>query len=257
MSKKAPTKPEKQPPKPKYSKVFLAQLKGVTAKRARTVIDHILKHGFITTEELATEYGYDHAPRAARDVRELGIKLETFKVKSKEGRSIAAYRFDKSCLEGSITVSTGRIAFPKAFKLELIGHYGSKCNICSGSFDPSILQVDHRVPYEVAGDADSDTRKVAEFQLLCGSCNRAKSCSCEHCANWLKEKKADLCRTCYWGRPEEYKHIAMEPIRRLDIAWTKDEVEAFDRLRVQAVHAKEPMPDYVKKILDDHTRADN
>lgn len=45
----------------------------VTAKRPRTVIDHILKHGYVTTEELKEQYGYDHPPRAARDVREQGI----------------------------------------------------------------------------------------------------------------------------------------------------------------------------------------
>lgn len=50
-------------------KAFLTLCKSVTAKRPRIVIDHILKHGHITTEELKTEYGYDHPPRAARDVR--------------------------------------------------------------------------------------------------------------------------------------------------------------------------------------------
>jgi hypothetical protein len=57
------------------------------------VIDHILQYGFIATEDLENTYGYNHPPRAARDVREAGIPLETFKVKSKEGKSIAAYRF--------------------------------------------------------------------------------------------------------------------------------------------------------------------
>jgi hypothetical protein len=44
------------------------------------VIDHILQYGFITTEDLENTYGYNHPPRAARDVREAGIPLETFKV---------------------------------------------------------------------------------------------------------------------------------------------------------------------------------
>ena len=50
-------------------KWFLERLKAVTAKRAKTVIDHILKHGHITTEELKNLYGYDHPPRAARCAR--------------------------------------------------------------------------------------------------------------------------------------------------------------------------------------------
>ena len=65
---------------------FLKKLRSITAKRAKTVIDHILKHGFITTEDLSTKYGYDHAPRAARDVREQGIPLDTFKVTAANGR---------------------------------------------------------------------------------------------------------------------------------------------------------------------------
>jgi len=38
----------------------------VKAKRARIVIDHILKNGIVTNEELSDIYGYDHPPRAIR-----------------------------------------------------------------------------------------------------------------------------------------------------------------------------------------------
>lgn len=65
----------------------------VTAKRPRTVIDHILKHGSITTEELKEKYGYNHPPRAARDVKEQGIPLEMFRVVGSDGQKIGAYRF--------------------------------------------------------------------------------------------------------------------------------------------------------------------
>jgi hypothetical protein len=59
---------------------FLQFCRSITAKRPKVVIDHILQYGFITTEDLKDIYGYSHAPRAARDVRELGILLETFRV---------------------------------------------------------------------------------------------------------------------------------------------------------------------------------
>jgi hypothetical protein len=39
---------------------FIARCKAVTAKRPRTVIEHILAHGYITTEELKEKYGYNH-----------------------------------------------------------------------------------------------------------------------------------------------------------------------------------------------------
>ena len=53
-----------------YSKEFLDLLESVTAKRPRTVIQHILQHGYITSQELKDLYGYNHPPRAIRDVRE-------------------------------------------------------------------------------------------------------------------------------------------------------------------------------------------
>lgn len=43
---------------------FLALCHSVTAKRARIVIDHILEHGHITTEELQEHYGYNHPPKS-------------------------------------------------------------------------------------------------------------------------------------------------------------------------------------------------
>ena len=54
----------------KYPTGFLKLAESITNKRAKIVIDHILKHGFITTEDLEKTYGYNHPPRAARDVRE-------------------------------------------------------------------------------------------------------------------------------------------------------------------------------------------
>jgi hypothetical protein len=78
--------------KQKIPKDFLALIERISNKRARIVIDHIMEHGFITTEDLEKKYGYNHPPRAARDVREAGIPLETYRIKSNDGmRNIAAY----------------------------------------------------------------------------------------------------------------------------------------------------------------------
>ena len=62
----------------------------IKKKRSRIVIDHIIKYGQITTEELKELYGYNHPPRAIRNVREEGIPLETLKAVSKDGKKIAA-----------------------------------------------------------------------------------------------------------------------------------------------------------------------
>ena len=102
-----------------YPKEFLEYIQSITNKRARIVLDHILKHNFITTEDLEKTYGYNHPPRAARDVREAGVPLETFKIKSQDGKSIAAYRFgDLTQLQPNRVA--GRILFAKKFKKELL-----------------------------------------------------------------------------------------------------------------------------------------
>jgi len=232
----------------KFPKNFLARLTAVTAKRPRTVIDHILKYGFITTEDLKTKYGYNHPPRAARDVREQGIPIETYTVVGGDGRKIAAYRFgDPASIRRGFL--GGRSAFPKAFKKALVEAHGSRCHICLQRYEERYLQIDHRVPYEVAGDIAIDARDIASYMLVCGSCNRAKSWSCEHCPNWSQLKVRATCNSCYWASPEAYRHIAMQDARRLELIWLGKEVNEFDEVRERARESGEPMPDFVKRVL--------
>lgn len=223
-----------------YPKEFLEHLQSITNKRARVVIDHILKYGFVTTEDIEKTYGYNHPPRAARDVREAGIPLETFKIKSQSGRSIAAYKFgDLATLQTNRVA--GRILFPKEFKHGLYG-----------KFEERYLQVDHRIPYEVGGDLTD--REAKHFMLLCGSCNRAKSWSCEHCDNWKALKKPSICMECYWGSPENYNHIAMAKVRRLDLQWNGDEIKYYDALKLIADKSRLELPEFIKEILADRTK---
>ena len=58
-----------------YPKALLELIRSIKNKRPRTVAEHLLKYGSITTEELTTIYGYEHPPRAARDLREAGVPL--------------------------------------------------------------------------------------------------------------------------------------------------------------------------------------
>jgi transcription initiation factor IIE alpha subunit len=44
----------------------LRKLLKFASKRARRIVEHILKHGQVTTDELRELYGYQHPPRAAR-----------------------------------------------------------------------------------------------------------------------------------------------------------------------------------------------
>jgi len=86
-------------------------LKSVEAKRPKTVIDHILKHGQTTTEELKDTYGYNHPPKAIRGVREQGIPVKTFRVTGTDGGKIAAYKFGNPSEVRSTRLSE-RTAFP-------------------------------------------------------------------------------------------------------------------------------------------------
>jgi len=98
---------------------ILALCREVTAKRPRTVIDHIIQHGFVTTEELKEQHGYNHPPRAVRDVREHGIPLETFRVTDSDGRKIAAYRFG-SFEQAAARKLSGRTVLSKKLKEVLL-----------------------------------------------------------------------------------------------------------------------------------------
>jgi len=128
--------------------------------------------------------------------------------------------------------------------------HNGKCSICSGNFDSRYLQIDHGIPYEISGAEASIQKNLDDFMLLCGSCNRAKSWSCEHCINWKVEKEPAICKQCYWGSPENYMHIALKSIRRLDIHWEGYEIESYEKIKTLAKREKTPLPDFVKKVLD-------
>ena len=228
-----------------YPEALHKLIRNITQKRPRTVVDHILKHGHITTDELKSLYGYHHPPRAARDVREQGVPLETFRIKSPDGRKIAAYRFaELSKLR--LRKVDGRTALSKKIKKELLAQYGCRCFIYLEEVDERELQIDHRVPYEIAGDPED--MNPDDFMLLCHSANRAKSWSCEHCNNWTK-KRRDVCHSCYWAYPENYTHVAMHQIRRLDLIWQNGEIEEYESIKNDATQAGKTLPDFVKNVL--------
>jgi hypothetical protein len=235
-------------PADSLDETMLALCRRVDAKRARTVIDHILKYGIITNEELGDLYGYDHPPRAIRDVRENGIPLITHNVVSpKTGRRMGAYTFDDiSKIRGGRL--GGRRAFPKQFKQDLIATYGARDALTGERLDERYLQIDHRIPYQVLGD-DSGTLNIKDFMLLDASSNRAKSWSCEHCTNFLIMHDPAVCRLCFWASPENYEHIAGTPSRRVDLVWTGDEVLEFESLKQQALASGLEISSFLKRKL--------
>gem|GEM_PF-2943398 len=115
----------------KLSRAARVALERVTGKRARIVVDHILRHGSITTDDLKEKYGYDHPPRAIKDVSDQGIPLVKTIVRKDDGKRMARYEFGdlENIASGR---SRGRASFPKAFKESLLA--------CSARDAPSATQ---------------------------------------------------------------------------------------------------------------------
>lgn len=224
------------------SKELVALIEAVSNKRARFVLDRIAKQGVVTTEEI-NKAGYDHPPRAARDVRELGFPLKTVRVKSSTGRPIAAYMLDPDIAQER--GKSGRMVLPKKQRAEIIARADSKCHICGARHN---LQVDHRIPYEVAGESQNE--RDEPYQVLCGSCNRKKSWDCEHCKNWRETKAPDICRTCYWAGATGYTHVATRQERRVEVVWAGSDVKQFERLLKAAVKKKRTVAEEVRERLN-------
>lgn len=228
-----------------YPQDFIELLNSITAKRPRTVIKHLLEHGFITSEELKDIYGYNHPPRAIRDVREYGIPIITYRVIGKDGRNIAAYKFgDPADAKTDVSKSAGRTILSRELKQALVEKHGAKCFIYLEIMDESILQVDHRVPYEIGGE--SDTKNINNYMLLSPSANRAKSWACEHCTNW-HDKNPSFCAKCFWAYPENYEHIAGRHEKIISLVFTGNEIDDYEKLI--KLSGEDNAQSFIKQIL--------
>lgn len=56
--------------------------------------------------------------------------------------------------------------------------------------------------------------------------------------------------SCYWAYPENYSHIAMRQIRRIDLIWEGTEVEMYEKLKSEAIALEKELPRFVKEILE-------
>lgn len=196
-----------------------------TSGRSRRLVEQILENGYVTTATLAS-LGYDHPPRAARDVRDRGIPLETV-MQETEGGRIAHYRFPVEVVLDR--TAAGRVAISRTFKQAVIEHYGQADIFTGKATDFGGLQVDHRIPFHISGDPIQPFN-VEDFMPVSAPMNRVKSWACEACPNWNR-RESSICEECYWAFPDRpYSHIATLQTRRLDLVWQANEVEEFDRL---------------------------
>lgn len=223
----------------KLPEQLLQRIAAVKNKRARLVLDTIVANGQVTTEELQ-QLGYNHPPRAIRDVRELGFMLVTTSVKNATGKRMASYTL---ALEFE-TAKTGRLQLARKQRDAVIKAAGGKCQLCGATHD---LQVDHRVPYQVAGESLKAEENA--YMVLCGTCNRRKSWVCEHCPNLLKLKRVKTCKSCYWANPERHLHVAMNPIRRLDLLFEGEDAKRFDAFRKRCEGKRRSVEECLKELV--------
>lgn len=206
----------------------LNKLLEILPKRPRTVLEKLLKNGSVSTYDLG-QLGYDQPPRAAQDLKEHGVKLTTtFGKHPKSGARMAIYSLADQKIE-DIEKFKGRSAFPKHFRNKLFEAHGSKCNLCGEKCAVGVLQIDHRIPFIIAGQEEQ--LNIPDYQPLCGSHQRLKSWACEHCPNLL-DKKKEVCKECYWAYPEsDYKHVGTIHEKRVSISWIgKEEITEYEEI---------------------------
>ena len=195
--------------------------------RPLRVLFECCTNGGISTEQLKQRYGYNQPPRAARDLRELGFALKTKSSRTSDGRRMASYFIADFRITSD---SHGRRSFTKQERSHLIERDGCRCYFCRGQFQPNELQIEHRVPFEVAGNSLHESEGTDALILACASCNRSKSWSCEKCPNF-QTKRIESCLKCYWSNPDCHVHIAEKPIVRINVTFQQGEA-GYRRFRL-------------------------
>lgn len=215
------------------------------SKRARAALNIMLERGAVTTKVLQEEYGLDHPPRAIRDLKDAGVLVGSRRVKE-SGKTISEYFLED--LSAPNRGGAPRNPIRKVDKDRIIAEFDGKCAVCGTRANR--LQLDHRIPFAIAGDPPEWTSEAA--MPLCPSDNRAKSWACEHCANWVN-RDPNVCLGCMWCHPENYDHISMLPERRLVVtAHDETEVETLRWLEDLANEESHTASEVVIKAIHEY-----
>jgi len=224
----------------------------VSKARAKGVVDAILGRGFVTRDQIESDLGQQHAPRAAQDVKDEGIPLANIKFTYPDKQKSSYYIFDlgEEVQAGKLG---GRKRFKKSFKEAMVAHYGPIHAFTGEPFPERMLSIDHRIPYAIKGDTDDPD--VADFMLLDGTYQRRKSFACENCSNF-KAKDVAVCGRCYWAFPDDYDHAATYPIRQVHISWTGgEELEDFGKIDAASRRRAQPIQTFMKEASKDAASA--
>lgn len=213
--------------------------------RAVLALKAMLTKGFVTTDDLKA-LGYNHPPRAIADVRDQGIPVITESVKNSDGKRMARYLLGPA--DAIRAGQTGRTNFTKKFRNELLAKYGSIDCITGAKHELRSLQIDHRVPFRIAGDQGLATGDVDAFMMLDAKSQRAKSWACENCENFKSIKDPAICRRCFWAFPDDYEHVAMQEQRRTDVVWQGTDVTVHDALKLEAAALGIDLPAMLREL---------
>lgn len=74
-------------------------------------------------------------------------------------------------MENKLLRVAGRTALSSALKKALVDKYGAVCFVYLQPMEERLLQIDHRIPYEIGGYKEDN---VDCYMLLSPSANRAK-----------------------------------------------------------------------------------
>ena len=158
-------------------------------------------------EEALKKAGYEHAPRAKRDVVEKGIPIDTFNGKDSEGRRMAVYKFgnwEEAKKQNSIAKTKGRNNLSDKLKQKLIKENGSKCALYGEKFDESLLQA--------GPDGWNGVRMAREID----SSYLTNLFYTDHYANDTKEKLSEKFAEAYYGKygewPDSYAALGYDSL---------------------------------------------
>lgn len=229
--------------------------------RGKKAVDALNEKGEVTKFDLIDKgVAASQTARAIRDLKDHGIPIVT-KGRINTNRSknpMVLYCYGKVADINS-SWGIGRDNRNYRIKDELMEKYGNHCAFCGRRFNPSELQVDHRLPLKYFGDHSYSEDSLEDYLLVCARCNRLKNTAVDQCAKTCyKTGDWEVIKSCYWYNPFNYSHICMRPIRRQVLDFEGNEVNLYNDLmqiaKDKEVNASKVMMQAMKEYADKHKK---
>lgn len=205
----------------------------------------MLSNGALTSSEMLS-FGHMHPARVIGDVRDQGIPVKTTTI-FEQGKRYASYTLGKARDINRVKFG-GRKAIPSYIKDMLVARSGMRCQLSEATLENTDLEVDHRIPFALAGEP-VHPKCPTNYMLLSRSMQMKKSKECAGCPNLKKLKSVDNCKECYWASPEHYTHTAMRQEQVTNINWTDEDAISLAKIRELAISHGISVESLIKKTL--------